>query len=156
MYICIVHISLMVIFVLQRLWATIRVMVALWVGGVLLVSNFGSWYADKICTRTQYKAHVHPVGAPQTIQAEVGLSIGLRGMNITLLESNCEFRALVICSFPDACILMHYIQKHKGNFNLMCNCACLLEMQKSQRLGVGISQPHAHIVVCCMHVCAYP
>ena len=97
----------------QRLWAIIRVMVALLVGAVLLVSNFGSWYADKICTRTQYKAHVHPVGAPQTIQAEVGLSISLRGMNITLLESNCEFRALVIrrmqfprCMHSDT--LLHY------------------------------------------------
>lgn len=59
--------------------------VALWIGAILLVCNFGSWYADSICTTTQYKAHTKP-NTPQLIQAEVGISIGLRGINITLKE----------------------------------------------------------------------
>ena len=70
---------------LQRLWAIIRVFVALWIGAVLLVCNFGSWYSDSICTSTQYKAHTKP-NTPNLIQATVAISIGLRGMNITLSE----------------------------------------------------------------------
>ena len=58
---------------------------ALWIGAVLLVCNFGSWYADSICTRTQYKAHTKP-NSLQDIQAVVGLSISLRGINVTLRE----------------------------------------------------------------------
>lgn len=74
----------------ERLWATIRVFVALWVGTVILVSNFGhGWYIDTICTRTQYKAYVSPAGSHQEIEADVGLHIGLRGTNITLRESAC-------------------------------------------------------------------
>ena len=74
---------------LQRLWATIRVFVALWIGAVILVCNYGSWYSDSICTRTQYMAHTG-VNSPQLIEARVGLSIGLRSINITLLETECE------------------------------------------------------------------
>jgi hypothetical protein len=59
--------------------------VALWIGAVLLVCNFGSWYADSICTTTQYKAHTG-TNRPQLIQATVGISISLRGVNITLKE----------------------------------------------------------------------
>ena len=62
-----------------------RVFVALWIGAVLLVCNFGSWYSDSICTRTDYKAHTKP-NTPQLIQAVVGLSISLRGINVTLAE----------------------------------------------------------------------
>ena len=80
---------------LQRIWAFIRVSFALWVGAVLLVCNFGSWYSDKICTRTPYKAHT-AVNTPQTIQAEIGLSIGLRGVNITLFEKNCGKYILIV------------------------------------------------------------
>ena len=72
---------------LQRLWATIRVFVALWIGAVLLVSNYGfGWYADTACVKTQYKAYVFPANIPQEIEAQVGLFIGLRGANITLKE----------------------------------------------------------------------
>ena len=73
---------------LQRIWATLRVFIALWIGAVLLVCNFTSWYGDEICTQTQYRAHTDR-NAPQLIQADVGLSIGLRGINITLLERAC-------------------------------------------------------------------
>ena len=74
----------------QRLWATIRVFVTLFIGASILVSNFGfGWYTDKICTRTQYKANVNPPDSPQEIQAVVGLLIGLRGINITLNEVDC-------------------------------------------------------------------
>ena len=74
----------------ERLWATIRVFVTLFIGASILVSNFGfGWYTDKICTRTQYKANVNPPDSPQEIQAVVGLLIGLRGINITLNEVDC-------------------------------------------------------------------
>ena len=59
--------------------------VALWIGAVLLVCNYGSWYSDSVCTRTQYKAHTEP-NSQQLIQATVGISIGLRGFNVTLAE----------------------------------------------------------------------
>ena len=58
---------------------------ALWIGAILLVCNYGSWYSDSICTRTQYKMHTIP-NTPQQIQATVGISIGLRGINVTLIE----------------------------------------------------------------------
>ena len=80
---------------LQRLWATIRVFVALWIGAVILVCNYGSWYSDSICTRTQYMAHTG-VNSPQLIEARVEVSIGLRGINITLLETECEHLLLCI------------------------------------------------------------
>ena len=72
----------------QRLWASVRVFFALWVGAVLLICNFGAWYSDEICTRTQFKAHTTP-HTPQQIQATVGISIALRGFNVTLLEHDC-------------------------------------------------------------------
>ena len=89
---------------LQRLWATIRVFVALWIGAVILVCNYGSWYSDSICTRTQYMAHTG-VNSPQLIEARVELSIGLRGINITLLETECEHLLLSIC----ICMLLVYV-----------------------------------------------
>lgn len=59
---------------------------ALWIGAVLLVTNFAyTWHTDHTCVRTQYKAYT-PVHAEIEIQAEVGLYIGLRGINITLVE----------------------------------------------------------------------
>ena len=59
---------------------------ALWIGTVLLVTNFAyTWHTDNACVRTQYKAYT-PVHAEIEIQAEVGLHIGLRGINITLVE----------------------------------------------------------------------
>ena len=62
----------------------------LFIGASILVSNFGyGWYTDSVCTRTQYKAYVNPPNSPQEIQAEVGLHIGLRGINVTLFERDC-------------------------------------------------------------------
>ena len=74
----------------QRGWALIRVFVTLIIGASILVSNFGyDWYTDSVCTRTQYKPYVNPPNSPQEIQAEVGLHIGLRGINVTLFERDC-------------------------------------------------------------------
>ncbi len=76
---------------MQRLWATVRVFVALWVGAVLLVCNFGyEWYTDEICIKTQYKAYIHPPNIEQEIEAEIGIHIGLRGFNVTLREEAYE------------------------------------------------------------------
>ena len=53
---------------------------ALWIGAVILVSNFGyGWYTDTISVQTQYRAFTS-----EEIVADVGLHIGLRGINITL------------------------------------------------------------------------
>lgn len=54
--------------------------VTLFIGAVILVSNFGyGWYTDKVTVQTQYKAFT-----TEEIRADVGLHIGLRGINITL------------------------------------------------------------------------
>lgn len=61
--------------------------ITLFVGAVILVSNFGyEWYTDEACVLTQYKAYIFPPNIPQEIQARVGLHIGLRGFNVTLKE----------------------------------------------------------------------
>ena len=68
----------------------IRVFVTLFIGASILVSNFGyDWYTDTICTRTQYKPYINLPNASQEIQAQVGLHIGLRGINVTLREMDC-------------------------------------------------------------------
>lgn len=60
---------------------------ALFIGAVILECNFGyEWYTAERCVRTAYKAYVFPAGIPQEIEADIGLHIGLRGINITLLE----------------------------------------------------------------------
>lgn len=52
----------------------------LFVGAVILVSNFGyGWYTDTVRVQAQYKAFT-----TEEIIADVGLHIGLRGINITL------------------------------------------------------------------------
>ena len=54
--------------------------VTLFIGAVILVSNFGyGWYTDTVTVQTQYKAFT-----TEEIIADVGLHIGLRGINITL------------------------------------------------------------------------
>jgi hypothetical protein len=76
---------------LQRLWATLRVLITLFIGCILLIANFSyEWYSDEACVLTQYKAYVFPVGIEQEIQARVGLHIGLRGFNVTLKEMSLE------------------------------------------------------------------
>jgi hypothetical protein len=65
----------------ERLYAILRVFVTLFIGAVILVSNFGyGWYTDTKTVQTQYKAFT-----TEEIIADVGLHIGLRGVNITLL-----------------------------------------------------------------------
>ena len=55
----------------------------LFIGAVILVSNFGyGWYTDTVRVQTQYKAFT-----TEEIVADVGLHIGLRGINITLKGS---------------------------------------------------------------------
>lgn len=72
---------------LQRLWATVRVFVALWVGASILICNFGyEWYTADACVKTQYKGFIDPPNIEQEIEAEVGVHIGLRGFNVTLHE----------------------------------------------------------------------
>lgn len=66
----------------------LRVLGGVWIGTILLISNYSAWCGGTICTKTQYKPHTDK-NTPQTIQAEVGLYIGLRGINITLLEKPC-------------------------------------------------------------------
>ena len=66
----------------------LRVLGGVWIGMILIISNYSAWYGGTVCTKTQYKAHTDK-NSPQIIQAEVGLYIGLRGINITLLESPC-------------------------------------------------------------------
>lgn len=53
------------------------------------MTNFAyTWMTHEVCVRTQYKAYVDGDVA-QEVQAEVGLHIGLRGVNITLHEEAC-------------------------------------------------------------------
>lgn len=74
-------------FPLQRLYSTIRVFVALWIGCSILVCSYGyTWHTADICVRTQYKGYIFPPNTPQEIEAAVGLHIGLRGFNVTLYE----------------------------------------------------------------------
>ena len=52
------------------------------------------------------------VNASQLIQARVGLSIGLRGVNITLLETPCEYIYHLIAAFSESLLApadMHVI-----------------------------------------------
>ncbi|KAJ9578716.1 hypothetical protein L9F63_005078 [Diploptera punctata] len=61
----------------------LRVTLSLLIGAILMTSNFGQeWEIGKIKTRTPYKA-----GEPNEITASVGVKIGLRSVNVTLLRS---------------------------------------------------------------------
>lgn len=65
--------------------------VALWIGAVILVCNFGyEWYGDEVCVKAQYKGYVSPPNIEQEVQAQIGLHVGLRGFNVTLKEQACE------------------------------------------------------------------
>jgi len=98
--------------------------VALWIGAVLLVCNFGSWYSDSICTTTQYKAHTAP-NSRQLIQATVGISISLRGINITLKEEEdgCgKERVLGSCMQPRGSLHERVVT----SFNIRHPCSSLV------------------------------
>ncbi|XP_069693066.1 dual oxidase maturation factor 1-like [Periplaneta americana] len=60
-----------------------RVTLSLLIGGILMTSNFGqAWEVGEIKTRTPYKA-----GTTQEIDAFVGVKLGLRSVNVTLLQT---------------------------------------------------------------------
>ncbi|XP_076450118.1 dual oxidase maturation factor 1-like isoform X1 [Babylonia areolata] len=64
----------------ERLFTFIRITVSLFIGSVILVSNFAmTWDVAETTTETKYKA-----GTGQDINASVAVQIGLRGINVTL------------------------------------------------------------------------
>ncbi|KAK7493337.1 hypothetical protein BaRGS_00015463, partial [Batillaria attramentaria] len=64
----------------ERLFTFIRITVSLFIGAVILTANFSmTWEVAEVATKTKYKA-----GTGAEIEAEVGVQIGLRGINVTL------------------------------------------------------------------------
>ncbi|XP_007472540.1 dual oxidase maturation factor 1 isoform X1 [Monodelphis domestica] len=64
----------------MRLFWLLRVVTSLFIGAATLAVNFsGEWSVGQVNTNTTYKAF-----SPLRINANVGLQIGLRGINITL------------------------------------------------------------------------
>ncbi|KAK3608265.1 hypothetical protein CHS0354_007293 [Potamilus streckersoni] len=64
----------------ESVFTIVRVLTTLFIGAVILLTNFGfTWDTADISTHTKYKA-----GISNGIQADVGVYIGLRGINITL------------------------------------------------------------------------
>ncbi|XP_036124894.1 dual oxidase maturation factor 1 [Molossus molossus] len=64
----------------MRLFWLFRVVTSLFIGAVILAVNFSSeWSVGQVSTNTSYKAF-----SSQWISADVGLQVGLRGVNITL------------------------------------------------------------------------
>ncbi|KAK3608266.1 hypothetical protein CHS0354_007294 [Potamilus streckersoni] len=81
---CIVAVSFVIIIPgirgKESVFTIIRVLTTLFIGAVILLTNFGfSWDTADISTHTKYKA-----GISNGIQADIGIYIGLRGINITL------------------------------------------------------------------------
>ncbi|XP_016067381.1 PREDICTED: dual oxidase maturation factor 1 [Miniopterus natalensis] len=64
----------------MRLFWLLRVVTSLFIGAVILAVNFSSeWSVAQVSTNTSYKAF-----SSQWISADVGLQVGLGGVNITL------------------------------------------------------------------------
>ncbi|XP_028409127.1 dual oxidase maturation factor 1-like [Dendronephthya gigantea] len=64
----------------ERLYVTIRIVVSLFIGAVIILSNFGmEWEHAEIETKTLYKAF-----SGKEIEAHIAIKIGLRGVNITM------------------------------------------------------------------------
>lgn len=64
----------------EKFFMFIRITLSLFVGAVILLTNFSySWETAQINTLTKYKA-----GIAKDITADIGVHIGLRGINITL------------------------------------------------------------------------
>jgi len=64
----------------ERLFCFIRITLSLFLGACVVLCNWGQeWEVDEIETHTQYKAFT-----TETIEAHVGVKIGLRNVNITL------------------------------------------------------------------------
>ncbi|KAM4829041.1 dual oxidase maturation factor 1 isoform 1-T5 [Thomomys bottae] len=63
-----------------RLFWLLRVVISFFIGAVILAVNFSSeWSVGQVNANTTYKAF-----SPERISANVGLQVGLRGVNITL------------------------------------------------------------------------
>uniref|UniRef100_F6YES2 Dual oxidase maturation factor 1 n=1 Tax=Equus caballus TaxID=9796 RepID=F6YES2_HORSE len=70
----------MPILVTQRLFWLLRVVTSLFIGAVILAVNFSSeWSVGQVSTNTSYKAF-----SSEWISVDVGLQVGLGGVNITL------------------------------------------------------------------------
>ncbi|KAL4239492.1 regulation of thyroid hormone proteinration [Mactra antiquata] len=64
----------------ERLFTFIRVSLSLYVGAVIILTNWTyTWETASVHTRTKYRA-----GTGKEITADIGVNIGLRGINITL------------------------------------------------------------------------
>ncbi|ESO84747.1 hypothetical protein LOTGIDRAFT_131685 [Lottia gigantea] len=64
----------------EKLFTFIRLMVSLYIGSVILLTNFAqTWEVASVHTETKYKA-----GTGKEITADITVDIGLRGINITL------------------------------------------------------------------------
>ncbi|XP_034506597.1 dual oxidase maturation factor 1 [Ailuropoda melanoleuca] len=64
----------------MRLFWLLRVVTSLFIGAVILAVNFSSeWFVGRVSTNTSYKAF-----SSEWISADVGLQVGLGGVNITL------------------------------------------------------------------------
>ncbi|XP_059037406.1 dual oxidase maturation factor 1 [Mustela lutreola] len=64
----------------MRLFWLLRVVTSLFIGAVILAVNFSSeWFVGQVSTNTSYKAF-----SSEWISADVGLQVGLGGVNITL------------------------------------------------------------------------
>lgn len=72
----------------ERLYVAIRIVVTLFIGAVIILSNFGmEWEKSEIETHTLYKAF-----SKKEIKAHIGVRIGLRGVNITLKGDPVEIK----------------------------------------------------------------
>ncbi|XP_037690016.1 dual oxidase maturation factor 1 [Choloepus didactylus] len=64
----------------MRLFWLLRVVTSLFIGAVILAANFSSeWSVGQVSTNTSYKAF-----SSEWISADVGLQVGLGGVNVTL------------------------------------------------------------------------
>ncbi|KAG8183360.1 hypothetical protein JTE90_008263 [Oedothorax gibbosus] len=64
----------------ERCYVFMRVTISLFIGAVILVCNFGyGWEYGSVRAETQYKSFVDG-----HVKAEIGLKVGLRGINVTL------------------------------------------------------------------------
>ncbi|CAG5134840.1 unnamed protein product, partial [Candidula unifasciata] len=64
----------------DKLYTFIRITVSLYIGAVILVTNFAqTWETAETHTKTKYKA-----GTGQEVNVTIGVNIGFRGVNITL------------------------------------------------------------------------
>lgn len=108
---------------MQRLWAVLRVSIALWIGTVLLVCNFGyGWQKDSVYVQTQYKAFTD-----EEIDAEVGLHVGLRGVNITLKGGEFDLVFKCTSKTKNACTCMQSLKKAPiGQANSDCQVSLAL------------------------------